>query len=488
MGLQEKAASAQQPVASVEVRGLVSMGQKDLLDLMDIHKDRPIDRKLLQRGIKRAFSLGLFSSIEVESRDKEETALEVSVQERGIIASVSVSGNDHFSDGFIKKLIPLETGKRLRQTDLTKTGEILRKAMRLRGVPEADISVETIPLKGNRVKVELTVSEGRPERIEKILISGPDDFLRSELDLSEGDIFDSSAMEGLSRKTSEHYKKQGYIKTSLQYSFKNGLLDIHLEKGIRLDIAFDQNKAISSKDLLKECPFFDVNDFSDDLVEEATSRIIATYHREGYPFAQVAPTISRDGDLLKIEFFIFEGERFKTESIAMTGLSGPLTIPRQSLIDIIVSREGGLYNPDQIGPDTETLTDFYHALGYLSAVVKPSEVEINREKKEAKLSFSIEEGDQVRIAGIEVRGNRLFTAEFLLGEIALKTGGPYNDVDISDARRKIISLYNGKGCLDVQVSVRRDIAGAEAKIRIDQVAQVGKVCRQDQDVLLKAHP
>ena len=67
------------------------------------------------------------------------------------------------------------------------------------------------------------------------------------------------------------------------------------------------NDTVSTKDLMKEMPFFEAEDFSDDIVQEAVNRLLSVYHVKGYPFAQVAPVVTIKDDLITVAFFIFEG-------------------------------------------------------------------------------------------------------------------------------------------------------------------------------------
>ena len=120
-----------------------------------------------------------------------------------------------------------------------------------------------------------------------------------------------------------------------------------------------------TKNLMKEMPFFEAEDFSDDIVEEAVQRVLALYHTKGYPFAQIAPVMTSKDDVILLSLFIFEGQRVKIRKIIFTGN----TLPETSLKEIMSLKEGKVYNPDLIDSERETLGNFYSSLGYLSAAV-----------------------------------------------------------------------------------------------------------------------
>lgn len=450
------------PITHIEVTGLHSISKDELLYLLNIRSGEILDKAKLKAGIKRAFLKGIFDDIIVESIDNTGANIRITVKEKGVVGSIKTAGNDYFSDRFIKKQFGINEGEYLSDLKLKKAADSLTKELRKRGFINASVAYDIIPGKDNRVSLTIRVTEGRPEIIKKIIISEPADVVRSYLRLSEGDIFDRTEMERLTKKVIQYYKKQGYIKTSLVYSYENEVLNIRLDIGKRLIISFDGNNAIQSKILMKEVPFFEINEFSDELVEETTARIIRLYHQYGYPFAQVAPVISTSENLILLQFFIFEGNRYVVDSITFESLSGDLTIPPERLKDILTLRAGGFYNPDTVESDIDTMREFYHALGYLYVEVQEPEIKMSDSSVEIK--FFIKEGPQVKVSQISVKNNKQIKDDEILKELPLKNGDPYNEVDISDARRKILEIYNKRGFLDTVVNVEREISDTSAKI------------------------
>jgi outer membrane protein insertion porin family len=453
------------PIAHIEVSGLYSISEDELLYLLDINKGDVLNKIKVREGIKRAFLKGIFEDIIVESLDDANTKIKIAVKEKNIIDSIKVTGNDYFSKRFIKKHFGIDEDERLSALKIKKATESLKAKLKEKGFIDANVTCEIVPKKDNRVDIIINVSEGQPEIIKKIIISEPEDIVKSYLRLSEDDIYDLTEMERLAEKVTRYYKKQGYIGTTLSYSYSLGILDIKLDTGKKLDISFVGNTAIGSKALMKEMPFFEINEFSDDLLEETTARIITLYHQYGYPFAQVAPVISTPENAILLEFFIFEGQRHVVDSIAFEGISGALTVPHESLKDILTLRSGGYYNPDALEADIETLTEFYHALGYLYVEVQEPDIKITDSRVEIK--FYIKEGPQVRLSSISIKNNKHIKEEDILKEIQLKQGSPYNEVDISDAKRKILKVYNKSGFLDTVVTVEVEISDTAAHITFD---------------------
>ena len=109
-------------------------------------------------------------------------------------------------------------------------------------------------------------------------------------------------------------------------------------------------------------PFFDAEEFSDDIVAEAMQRMLSVYHSEGYPFAQIAPATTSEGDLILFIFWCSKASGLTVGKITLTGN----TLSDKNLKDILSLKEGKIYNPDFFDSDRETLKNLYGSLGYLS--------------------------------------------------------------------------------------------------------------------------
>lgn len=473
----QAAPGAAATIDTIAVKGLTAIPEGELLDLLDIGAGRPLDRKRLQAGIKRAFLKGLFEDIVVEESPAAPSKITVTVRERKVIGAITVRGNDHFPKRFVRRYLDLKKGERLARLKADRGLEQLIHEMRQRGFPAASARLTTVPERRNRVAVVIDIEEGRPERIEKIVIDGPADTVRSFLPFSEGDVFDRTKMDRAAQKITSSYRKQGYVGTVLSSAYEQGILMLRLQKGERITVSFEGNAALSAKTLAKAVPFFELNEVSEDLVEETAARIVALYHQQGYPFAQITPVKSLSGgDTVQYTFYIFEGERFRVAAIQFSGVS----ISPERLRAAMALKEGDYYNPELLESDIELLEDFYHALGYLYVTI--AEPELRIPDTTVSLTFTVDEGPQVTVAELAVRNNRVLSNEAVLGEVAVKVGAPYNEVDLAEARRKILDLYNRKGFLDTQVVIEREISATAASVTF--VIDEGEATRFGKTVII----
>ena len=444
-------------VAEIEINGLYSITKEELLYLLDIKPNSTIDREGIRHGIKRAFLKGIFEDISVETTDGEQAKVMITVKERDFIDKVSVDGGHDLSGRFIRNNFPLREGQIMRQDLIESAVKTLKHEIARRGYPHSNINVKIEKSKKPyRVTLHLQIHTGDPEMIKEIVISGGSDETKGLMRLSEGDIYDQIELEKDIKRIKTHYREEDYFNPRIgPLTFTDGVLKIPVDPGKRLLISTEGNSVLSTRTLRKEMPFFEAENFNDDLVEEAVSKILSLYHAKGYPFAQVAPVITVKDDLISLHFFIFEGKKVKVRAISFSNVS----LPEKNLKEVMSLKEGGLYNPDIVYDDKETLIELYNALGYLSASVDEFEAKYDESSQDMSINIKISEGAKTEIGKVDIIGARDVPEEEIMDTIRIKTGDPYNEVDISDARYRILQLYNSRGFVDALVSVKREIEG-----------------------------
>lgn len=446
-------------VSKVDISGLHSMKSEELLDILNIKIGDDFNPSAVRAGLKLAFLKGIFEDITVEVNDEDRTFIIVRVRERDIIKKIVIAGNQRLSKKIIKNHFSLKEDQIMRYDRMEDAVKELKDALHERGFPHADIKL-AVEKAGAPYKVNLllAIDEGMPEIIKSIKIIGPADA-KELIKIEEGDIYDQVKLRKGIDRMRLYYKKNNFLKPVVgPYTFSNGNLDINIDPGKKLEVVFENNSVLNSETLTKEAPFFEVEDFGDDLVEEAISRIVSLYHSMGFPYVQVAPVITSDKDTVIIRFFIFEGSEVVVNSVTFEGI----TISEKNLKDVMLFKKGKVYNPDLIESDKAILTEFYNALGYLNAVI--DDVRIAVKDSRADIIMKIKEGAKTLIEGIEIKGAIFISKKEIINAVRIKTGDPYNEVDISDARYKIIDLYSSNGFIDSKVDIKHEAGEKGVKI------------------------
>lgn len=449
-------------VGEVEVYGLASMEKEELLYLLKIGPGEPIDAGIVRKGIKRAFLKGIFEDISVETMDEDNKRVIVRVKERDRVKKIHIEGDFDLSVSKIRELFLIREGQVLPCNILDEAIEDLKPKLAYLGYPLATVEGKIENVRSPySINIRLFVNTGPPELIKNITISGAGDEIREVLKLSPGDVYDQSILKKDLERIKSYYKKNNYFRPVIEsYAFVNGTLFIALKPGERLSIKFKGNDSISEKTLLREMPFFTAEDFGDAIVEEAVQRILSVYRADGYFRAQVAPVVASGGNLITLTFFVSEGPQARTGDIVFAGN----TVGGENLQSVMSLKPGGIYNPDLIDPDMETLGDYYYSLGYLKAEIRDFDVKYDDPNKKMNITVRIDEGLKTLLESVNITGAVRVSESELLRIINIKPGDPYNDVTISDARVRVLEFYGSKGFPDITVSVKSDIAEQKASI------------------------
>jgi outer membrane protein insertion porin family len=114
--------------------------------------------------------------------------------------------------------------------------------------------------------------------------------------------------------------------------------------------------------------------------------------------------------------------------------------------------------------DKDSLKEFYGALGYLDTSVRDIEVKIDKEMHTAQIVVDVDEGKRTEIGSVDITGTSPETKTKLAALAGLKQGDPYNEVDVSDARFRILNFYTNSGYVNVDVTVVRSVDNYKASV------------------------
>jgi len=443
-------------IKAIEVEGLSRLKKEELLDMIgDV-----TDRETLRNGIKRAFKKGIFVDIKAVAEPYEDgIKLRYVVKEIPLIKDITIQGNMFISKREIKKHFIFKEGKDFREGLIDKARAGLLDFYHRKGFPDAKIRINVVNDKTpSRININLQIEEGTPLIIQKINILPA---VKSRIKILEGDIFDIGRVEKDIEKLKRYYKKQKYIKPVIgPYKFIDGELTIPIVPGPRLEVIFKGNDGLSSKRLLKEVPFLEDEEVTGELLQETINRIKRLYQKKGYYHVQVTGGIETEENLIRVVFFIFEGKKVFVKEIQLEGVS----ISPEAIKSIIPLEESEPFDDTILSSCRESIIRFYHALGYINVDVTEIRKNFIGDGSELNLVFVIHEGSQIRIKKINFVGNTVIDTSEIREALSIREEDPYNEIDIGNARYKILSLYNRSGYIDAQVDVESVIDAGMAAI------------------------
>jgi outer membrane protein insertion porin family len=167
--------------------------------------------------------------------------------------------------------------------------------------------------------------------------------------------------------------------------------------------------------------------------------------------------------LVNITYDIDLGRRFKLTDIRIEGtkrlsideVSGELRTQEANVLGIIplLGYGRGYTSREMLLQDQRTITARMRDLGYRRASVEVRQgASLNGES--LIVTFAVNEGPLTRVAGIEVRGNKIYTEDRLKKELkTMVTNAPYSPVDARTDGDRILNLYAENGYFDTNVDV-----------------------------------
>ncbi len=455
-------------IRSIKVEGLKTIKDSELVSLIGLKAGDRLDKNILRDGIKRAFLKGIFLDIAVdEEHQMNGIRLTYIVRERDFIRDIKIRGNHILSGGKIRDAFIFKEGDEFRDDLLKDAADKIRELYEERGIPGTAVSIDVKEAALYRVDLIINITEGRPEIIDDIVITGEygkgidASEIKDIMRLSAGDRLDRLRIEKDIGRITNYLERKGYFKAEVgPYRYEEGKLIIPVESGPRLKLSFAGNKVFSTEMLEKEMPFKEEKVVNKENIEEASRRILRLYRARGYYFAQVSVDNLTTKDEISITFHINEGHKVIVKQIVFSDTS----ISDKALRGIMTLKEGGPFNEGIINSDAKSITEFYNALGYLDAKVTDTSFNLSDDLRYAFVHITVSEGKQTKIGDIRIEGNNVISEDKIMKAINLHKGDIYNEVDIGDARYKILGLYNSLGYINCQVGIESQMKGQTADL------------------------
>ncbi|HEV7472856.1 MAG TPA: POTRA domain-containing protein, partial [Pyrinomonadaceae bacterium] len=166
------------------------------------------------------------------------------------------------------------------------------------------------------------------------------------------------------------------------------------------------------------------------------------------------------GHTVEIRYDIERGRRFKLTDIRITGtnkltyddLAADLETQKASALGLIpfLGYGRGYTSLTLLEQDKRTVRNYMRDLGYRRAEVDVLQgVSINGES--LIITFQVTEGPLTRIAGVELRGNKIYTDQRLRDELKTVIGAPYSRSQARADGERMIALYARDGYVNAQM-------------------------------------
>lgn len=348
--------------------------------------------------------------------------------------------------------ISLQKGQELSRSALSRDVRALEESGRF-------AFVATEVEEGPEGLVVTYVVKGKP-RIRSLRIDGAEDIgnrkVRDLLELGAGDPVDDATLAFKALKVREHYQKQYYPYTKLEWVIDedtaNGTADVTItvKEGRRATVRyidFAGGEALAPKALRKAMKQKRWNIFSwitshgtykPDELDADRETIRRRFQDAGYLDARVGePRVeSVDAKRVRVVIPIEQGRQYRLGRVTV---EGPKVFPVQEVSGVITSRPQDVASLASVEQARQAVRDFYGSRGYIGNEVQ---YKLNPEGAEpvVNLDLSVKEGDKAYIRDIRIRGNTRTKDKVIRRELTVYPGEIYNQVKVRNSERRLRNL------------------------------------------------
>jgi len=387
-----------------------------------------------------------------------------------------------------------QPGMRLSKQIVLHNSDELQVYLRDRGYFNAVVEpAEQLDASGTRATVIYRVVPGEQARVESfnINITGFDPALvRPLLQLASGTPFTREALGLDTKRIRQAVIDHGYLSPLLddprvERDAERNLITIDLNGTIGPKVTVVvPNYPLSEKTVRELLPVKREGNIDQSAIVEGARRVRNKLQEQGYFFAEVNPVCTvtpptselgangtaetcetlnpenLSAHAVEIRYDIERGRRFKLTDIRVTGtnklmyadVAADLRTQKASALGLIplLGYGRGYTSLTLLEQDRRTIEAYMRDLGYRRVKVDVLQgVSINGEG--LIITFHINEGALTRVAGAEVRGNKIYTDQRLRDELKTVIGAPYSRSQARADGERLLALYAREGYVNAQL-------------------------------------
>ena len=373
-------------VEDIRLEGIQRVEPGLALRYFSIASGEEVDSADLASATRRLFKTGYFDDIQLE---RDGNVLVLRVRERPAVSLIRLEGNSVIDDEAL--LAGLEqTG--LKEGDVFKRAtldQIRQDLLRLyvgRGRYGADIETEVEPLSGNRVALNIDVTEGKVATIQHINIIGNTVFEEEDLtDLfslklpgfwsffTKSGRYAREKLSGDLERLRSYYLDRGYVnfnidstQVSVSPDKKHIFISINVSEGDQYSVSsvdVTGDLVVPKETLIAALAVKSGQVFSREDVTASQTALERKLGDKGYLFANVSPVpeLNEDDKTVSLRYFVAPGKRTYVRRINITGNTGTSDVAARRTI---IQMEGAIASSEKI----ETSKGRIEQTGYFKSV------------------------------------------------------------------------------------------------------------------------
>jgi len=331
-------------IEDILVKGAKHISLGTIFNYLPLQKGDYLDADRSDATISALFKTGLFKNIRLE---RQGNTLIVQIEERPAISQITFTGNrDLNTEELTKSLknIGFAEGRIFNQALFEKVKLELQRQYFSLGKYAVRIDSTITPLEGNRVAIQIDISEGLAAKIRQINIVGNHTITERELlnnlELSttgwlsfvtKDDQYAKSKLAADLETLRSYYLDRGYLNFSINSAQvfitsdkKDVYITINVSEGNKYTVSqikLKGNLIVKESELFDKIKIRPGEVFSRKTVTASTQAILDRVGDEGYAFANVnaIPEIDEQKQTVALTFFLDTGKRIYVRHINFNG-------------------------------------------------------------------------------------------------------------------------------------------------------------------------
>ena len=451
-------------VSSVELRGNRRLAQRTLLRSVVQKAASPLVDDQVRQSVAALEDLYIdrgFREAEVRARirprrsDKQvDLVFDLDSGPRAIVGRVTFDGDvAPFTAAELRDAMRVTQNARYDRTRVDDGIQRLRSWLSRRGYLSAEVGMprEAYDAESHRMSLTFPIALGPSTTIDVVGASLRNLKRQGFLPFLEGEPFDDLALDQRCKEIEDYFQRKGHylseVRCQVEYLGGEKPLSIEVDRGQLFEltsITFTGNEHVSDEDLLALMGTSVKKHLSpgsgrlvEEDLEEDLDNLRSYYLLNGFGAIEIGPvTISEDGDRLRLEIEIREGDRQRLVDFTFSGIE---------LLDIDEVRAdlpltpGGPFHPVLLDESLNVIRALYEDQGFPAVTLTPR-LDWNDERTLVDLHVAVEEGSQATLDRVILRGQRHSKTRVLRRFIGLEEGEPLSRRRLLEVERDLYRL------------------------------------------------
>lgn len=450
-------------LTSTQISGNHLLSDQEVLETMGLSLGAPFSEAAWNRGLETLaaryrengyFQLKTASQLKPPPGDRQGLAAALQIREgyRARIRQISFIGEGALPSGSLGLRIYSQKGEYYIAQNLKEDLVWLQNYYAKQGYYKAIVGPAVIEHDADTNTVAIAVSIQAQYKID-IRFEGQKILSRSELKkrmLIEKERSDSlEVLDDSVRQIEQYYRGEGFPDAQVTYTsetFENEnrkVFHFLIESGVGTQIEkiiFSGHYAFSEKTLrnqiaLQESKVFRKRPYVKADHEADAEALFHFYREAGFQKVRVKTEVEfrKSGHAAWVYFKIDEGVRTRFDPIEIQGNEA---LAEDRLKESLNIEDQEPFTPGKVQQGARELYISYASVGYLYAEIEP-EVDHPLGETNAKVTYRIKEGNQVRLGRVILEGNLRTRPDILLRRLSLHPGDPYDPGKIVESQKKI---------------------------------------------------